>query len=355
MSEEYVELYKKYRPRVWADLIGQDTVAGSLKSAIKTGRIPTAYMFSGERGTGKTSAALLVAKSLNCENPSADSEPCNSCEVCVAIDNGTQLGFNYISMANKGSAQDVREIVQQARLHQPIKRQVWILDETHNLSKQAFDSLLIPIEEGKASALFIFCSTEIEKIPETILSRIQARRFTLVKPETMGEYIDKIAQKEGLNLSSELRSAAIRMGRGSVRDTLTSLETIIETGETSTTFGSKLLEALASRNLPPVLTTLAEANSESVSFREFSEQLFEDLRDLLLVANNVDRDLIGMPPVMDEKAVIIGLGGQKGIMYYMNLVGEAITQMSNGSDSRICLEVALLKGVTAIARATAQK
>lgn len=352
-SQHHLTLYQKYRPRKWSDMVGQEKIISSLRASILKNRVPNALIFAGERGTGKTTAALLLAKSVNCENLGDDAEPCNECDTCLAIDGNRQIGVNYISMANKGSAADVREIAQEARLRQPLNRQVWILDETHNLSQQAFDALLIPMEDTDMSALFIFCSTEIEKIPATITSRIGSRRFREVNADVMSEFLRSIGDKEGIELDEETIESAVRMGRGSVRDSLTSLETILETGSSESPFGNRVLEAMAKRSLSDVLAVLAEGSVAGVSFRDMAEQLFEDLRDLLLVANGVEGDLIAIPAAYRDKAVIRGLGGQKGIMLYMNSIGEALTMMSGGSDSRIMLEIALLKSVTAINKAVA--
>lgn len=345
-NTQHLELYKKYRPTRWESLIGQEKVAKSLQAAVKTGNIPTAYLFSGPRGCGKTTSALLLAKSLNCENLKANGDPCNKCEVCVNIDNGSQLGITYMSMANNGGVDGVRDLVKAARLHQPLKKQVFILDEIHNLSKAAFDSLLIPLEEKSMPSLFIFCTTEVEKVPATILSRVQQRRFQLVEAETMKDFLAKVAKVDKLEVDDEMLSAAVRMGRGSVRDTLTALESVLSTGMITSTYGSKLLEGLSNHDITQVLKTLAEANNESVDFRELAEQLFEDLRDLLLLASNVDRSLVGIPPVVDEKAIIRGMFAARGILLVMDALGDAITHMSMGADSRILLEVAMVKSVT---------
>lgn len=347
-AAQHIELYKKYRPTRWESLIGQEKVAKSLQAAVKAQTVPTAYLFSGPRGCGKTSAALLLTKALNCEDLKANGDPCNKCETCLNIDAGRQLGVTYISMANKGSADDVRELVKSARLNQPLKKQVFILDEIHNLSKAAFDSLLIPLEEKNMPSLFIFCTTEIDRVPATILSRVQQRRFQLVEAETMLAFLEKVAKVDKLEVTPEALQAAIRMGRGSVRDTLTSLEEVLATGEVSMTFGAQLLEGLGAKNITTLLKVLAEANSESVDFRELTEQLFEDLRDLLLISSNVDRSLVGIPPLSDEKAVIKGMFGARGILHVMDAVGDAITQMSMGADSRILLEVAMVKSVTVL-------
>lgn len=340
---QHIELYKKYRPRSWAGLIGQNKVAASLRNAVITEKLPTAYLFSGARGTGKTSAAWLLAKSINCEDLQQNGNPCNKCEVCINIDKNTQLGVNYISMANKGSVDDIRTIVQNARLNQPIKRQVWILDEVHNLHKAAFDALLIPLEDKTMPSLFIFCTTEIEKVPQTVLSRVQQRRFTLVEGDTMLSFLKKIGAKEELEISDEDYESSIRQGRGSVRDTLSALEAIIETGESTPTFSGQLLTAITSRDLTSTYKVLAEANVSSVNFRELAEQLFEDLRDLMLHSAGASSDLIGIIPIKDPDTAIKNVGGHRGLVLLMNEVGDGITQMSLGADSRIILEVSLLK------------
>lgn len=347
-NTENLQLYKKYRPSRWASLVGQEKVAKSLQTAVKANSVPTAYLFSGPRGCGKTSAAFVLAKALNCENLQKDENPCNKCETCQNIDAGAQMGVTYISMANYQGVDNVRELVKNARLNQPVKKQVWILDEVHNLSKQAFDALLIPLEEKTMPSLFIFCTTEIDRIPSTVLSRVQQRRFQLVEAETMKQFLEKVAKVDGLEVTDDMVASAVRMGRGSVRDTLTALEQVIATGEASSTYGGRLLEALGARDISDVLTVLAEANSESVDFRELAEQLFEDLRDLLLLASNVDRSLVGIPPITDEKAVIKGMFAARGILLIMDSLGDAITQMSMGKDARILLEVAMVKSVTTL-------
>lgn len=346
----HIELYKKYRPTKWAGLIGQEKVAKSLQAAVVADKIPTAYLMSGPRGCGKTSAAFLLAKAVNCEQP-VQGNPCNVCQICVSIDNNSQPGVTYISAAQKSGVDDIRELVQQARLQMPIKKQVFIIDEIHNLKQgKGFEALLIPLEEKTMPALFIFCTTEIEKVPQTILSRVQQRRFTLVGAEQMLSYIQKIGAREKLNLTEEDYESAVREGRGSVRDTLTSLETIVTLGAGQPSFGGQLLEAIAGKSMGKVYQVLAEANQESVDFRALSEQLFEDLRDLLLLAAQVDRRLVGAVPVADVEGFLAKVGGHRGLFALLNEVGEAITHMANGMDSRIMLEVALMKALLQVKR-----
>lgn len=351
-TDKHIELYKKYRPTTWKGLVGQTKVAKSLQGAVKTNKLPTAFLFSGPRGCGKTSAALLLAKAINCLNPSEQADPCNVCEVCTAINDGRQLGVSYISAANLGSggAERIREIVQQARLHQPIKRQVWIIDEIHNLHKAAFDALLIPLEEPNMPALFIFCTTEINKVPQTILSRIQSRKFNLVDADLMLKYVKHIGGKEKLDLSDEAYETAVREGRGSVRDTLTALEGIVSNGLTSVSVGGKLVESLATQNLAAILTVVAQANADGESARDLAEQLFEDLRGLLFHSAKVDSSLVGILPTVDPDGVVKGLLGGPGIMAVMDELGDAITHMTMGADPRIHLEIAMVKSISRLKR-----
>lgn len=350
-STQHIELYKKYTVGTWGGLIGQEKVAKSLRSAVKNNKLPTAFGFFGPRGCGKTSSAWLVAKAINCLNLTENTNPCGTCSVCVNIDNRTQLGVNYISMANKGGVEDVRNIVQQARLTQPIRKQIWILDEVHNLSKAAFDALLIPIEEKSMPSLFIFCSTEVDRIPQTILSRIQSRLFNLVDSETMLKFVTKVANKEGLDLSEETLEEAVRLGRGSVRDTLTTLETIVETGETSPSFGRALLEAVTTGEVTTSLKVVAEAAANGVNCRDLGENLFEDLRDLLLHSAGASPEIVGIIQLKDPDAAVNALLGSGGISATMEEIGEALTRMTFGADSRINLEISIVKALTKIKKA----
>lgn len=354
MTEQHIELYKKYRPRKFSGLLGQEKVASSLVSAVRANKIPTAYLFSGERGCGKTSAALLLAKSLNCENVNEKHDPCGKCDTCLNIDNGSQIGVNYISMANKGAVDDVREIVQQARLRQPLKKQVWILDEVHNLSKAAFDALLIPLEEKNMPSLFILCTTEIDKVPQTIRSRVQMRKFTLVDRETLEKYLRLLAKKEGLEASDEQISDAVRLGRGSVRDTLSSFETVLDSGADYRSYVGELAVAVSSHDLGTALKVIAEAAHVGEDCRDLGEELFAEMRNYMLLSANVDSSLIGSISAPDPKAALKGFHSVPTLSSLMDTLGEGLTQMSSGKDSRIFLEIAVIRMVRKLKAAGAR-
>jgi DNA polymerase-3 subunit gamma/tau len=347
MPEEHLELYKRYRPSQWEDLIGQQAVARSLQSAVIKGKLPTAFMFSGPRGTGKTSAALLLAKAINCLDLQKNGNPCNQCEVCINIDSGSQLGVTYFSAANRSGVDDVRELVLQARTRQPVNRQVFIIDEVHNYTGgKGFEALLIPLEEKNMPSLFILCTTEIGKVKQTLLSRTQQRRFNLIDSTEMLTYVESIAERESLALSPDNLMEAVRLGRGSARDTLSALDAIASTGAAEESHSGKFLEAVTSRNLTKALEVIAHANSAGERSRDLAEQLFEDLRDLLLTASKVDPSMIGMLPIVDTQAAIKNILGKRGILVAMDELGKSITQMTFGADERINLEIFVVNCVT---------
>ncbi len=352
-EEQYLELYKRHRPKMWKDIIGQDKIVGSLRSAVKANKISSAYLFSGPRGTGKTSGAKVFASAINCVNEKANArgEACGQCEVCLNIQNDLQLGVNYISMANKGGVDEVRKIVDQARLAQPVKRSIWILDEVHNLSPAAWDSLLIPLESTKMQAVFILCSTEAHKIPQPIISRVQARRFSLVPEDTLREYLKSIIDSEVLEVAENQLEAAVRLGRGSVRDTLTELEKILNTGDFEISLGENLLVAIQDADVLTVLKVVGQYATTGDKIRYLAEDLYSDLRDLLLLRTRGGEELVNGSPVDDPKAFRDKVPASQHLAM-LDAIGDAVTSMSVGAaDHRIILETALLKCVQRLKRA----
>ena len=341
----YLELYKKYRPDNFDKVIGQDSIVKSLKTAIIEDTLPTAYLFSGTAGTGKTTLALIVAKALNCENRRDDGHPCNECSTCKAIDNNSLLGIKYITMAENGSAESVRKIMEESRLSQPIKKKVFILDETQNLSSAAQDAMLIGLEDKKQKTLFIFCSTDPQKIKPAVMSRVQTRKLrepsiqelyhhllSIVKQEP--EILQKFKSKE---FSKESLIQCALMANGSVRNAIGNLESLISSGSIPTEYSTKVLEAIVTGNPLNVYTITNQMSQEGVDFNKTAEQIYKSLVDLFRNLNGIELEnssLIDISTKLNIKTVPI----------MIDIISKTLLQVKNKViDYKILYEVGFIK------------
>lgn len=344
----YKELYKKYRPKDWNDLVGQEGVVKDLKNEIISNQVPTAYLFAGKQhGAGKTSAAWIMAKAVNCENLNMETgDPCNECPTCINIDNNNQLGVSYISMANNGSVNDANSIIRQAQMSQPVKRPVWILDESHRMSKEAAEAWLIPLESPNMKALFIFCSTEPEKMIGTVKSRVQQKSFRSISPVEIYKHLTKIAEKEGLELTTEQLQAAAIEGNGSLRDAMQNLEVISRDGKLAGSYKNKILSMLASRNYVKAIEVSAEMEKDGQDYLQATQQLYRDFSDMLLI-------LAGATPSTGvahkgHKQFAATLGPH-GILESIKLLGNTVnTMVYNTVDNRILFEVLMFNLIETI-------
>lgn len=356
-SAPELDLYKKYRPRNWDEIVGQDRVVEPLKKAIVAGRVPACLGFFGPAGCGKTTVARILAKALNCAGRDADDpNPCNECSFCTAIDAGEQMGFNYISMAGgAGSADNVRDIMRKAWLNQPLKRQVWILDEIHRIHAAAFDALLIPLEDDTLPSSFIMCSTAVGRVPKTVLSRISSRQFKSVDAETLTKLLEEISEKEGLDPSTDDINAAIMSGGGSVRDTIMSFETIIATGGAGLSHTADIIEAISEKDVPAALEGVSNAIAEGWTGQEVVEDVVTGLRNLLLAVSGMDRSVYGILVVSEPKKVAIGLRGKQGVIFTIDELGNALSGISRGLDPRLSLDLSIIKIITKLSKSTGGK
>jgi len=336
----YQELYKKYRPKKWDDLVGQEGVVKDLKKEVINDQVPTAYLFSGKQhGCGKTSAAWIMAKAVNCENPDKETgNPCNECQTCKNIDNNSQLGVNYVSMANNGSVADANNIIRQAQMSQPVKRPVWILDESHRMSKEAAEAWLIPLESPNMKALFIFCSTEPEKMIDTVKSRVQQKSFRSIGAVDIYKHLEKISKLEGLTLTKEQLQSAALEGSGSLRDAMQNLEVIGRDGKLSGTYKTKILSMLASRNYVKALELSAEMEQEGQNYLKATQQLYRDFSDmLLLIAGATPSENVNNSKGYMKFASSIGANG---VLSCIKILGDTVnTMVYNTVDNRILFEV----------------
>lgn len=355
-TEPRLELYKKYRPRNWDEVVGQDLIVKPLKKAIVANRVSSTLGFFGPAGCGKTTVARILAKSLNCVGREADDpNPCNECSFCKAIDADEQMGFHYKSMATGNSADNVREMMKKAWLNQPLKKQVWILDEVHRISDAAFDALLIPLEDDSLPSTFIMCSTEANRIPKTVMSRLSSRQFTSVDAGTLDSLLREIAEKEELEYEDNDIKSAILNGGGSVRDTIMTFETILETGGAGLSHASAIIEAIADHDVPTALENVAKAIADGWTGTDITEDVVMGLRNLLLAVSGMKQDVYGILPVSQPKKVAIGLRGKQGIIYVIDELGNSLANMSRGIDARLSIDLSIIKIINRLEKSAGGK
>ena len=224
--QEYKVLARKYRPQTFSDLIGQDAIVQILTNAINSNRVAHAYLLTGVRGVGKTTTARLIAMSLNCQNKIIDiCEPCGKCDSCNAIQDDHNLDVIEMDAASKTGVDDVREIIDNVK-YKPVNSiyKIFIIDEVHMLSKNAFNALLKTLEEPPKHVKFIFATTEVKKIPVTILSRCQRFDLHRIENKELTNYLDKICKLENVKIDQEAIALIVRAADGSVRDSLSLLD-----------------------------------------------------------------------------------------------------------------------------------
>ena len=221
----YQALYRKWRPRVFADVLSQPHVTKTLQNEIKTGRIGHAYLFTGSRGTGKTTCARIFAMAVNCEHPHEDGSPCLECTACTGIEQGSLLDVSEIDAASNNGVEDIRKLREEAGFTPAVcKYRVYIIDEVHMLSGSAFNALLKIMEEPPAHVIFILATTEVHKVPATILSRCQRFDFHRVTAEDISSRVQYIASQEDFTVTEEAAELIAKLADGGMRDALSLLD-----------------------------------------------------------------------------------------------------------------------------------
>ena len=214
----YRAFYRKYRPSTFTDVVGQEHITKTLENAVKTGKTSHAYLFTGSRGTGKTSCAKILAKAVNCTD-SHDGNPCNNCDICKGIDSGAILDIIEIDAASNNGVDNIRDLREEANFTPAnAKYRVYIIDEVHMLSIGAFNALLKTLEEPPAHVIFILATTEVHKLPSTILSRCQRFDFKRIPPEAIAERLKEVSAKENLQISDDGAMLIARIADGAMRD-----------------------------------------------------------------------------------------------------------------------------------------
>ena len=352
----YRALYRKWRPQRFEDVVGQRAIVTALKNQITADRVGHAYLFTGVRGTGKTTCAKIFAKAVNCLHP-VNGDPCGECEICKGIDNGSLLDVVEMDAASNNGVDDIRDLRDEtAYTPSACRYKVYIIDEVHMLSTAAFNALLKTLEEPPAHVIFILATTEIQKVPATILSRCQRYDFTRIGPEDIARRVEYIAGEEKLELTPEGAELIARLADGALRDALSILDTCAGVtakidadvvrrmaGVTDRSYLFRISDAIEAQDGAAALAQLAQLRQQSVDVKRLTEELIAHYRALMLAALPGGQSLLsGVSP--EEEALYLQKGpqlGQREAIRAIRALGTALEHMTRGSDQRIELELAL--------------
>ena len=352
----YRALYRKWRPQRFEDVVAQRGIVTALRNQIATGRVGHAYLFTGVRGTGKTTCAKIFAKAVNCLHPH-NGDPCGECEICRGIENGSILDVVEMDAASNNGVDDIRDLRDEtAYTPSACQYKVYIIDEVHMLSTAAFNALLKTLEEPPAHVIFILATTEIQKVPATILSRCQRYDFTRIGPEDIARRVEYIAGEEGLELTPDGAELIARLADGAMRDALSILDTCAGVtakvdadvvrrmaGVTDRSYLFQISDAIEAQDAATALAQLAQLRQQSVDVKRLTEELIAHYRALMLAALPGGQALLsGVSP--EEEAQYLEKGpqmGQREAIRAIRTLGNALEHMTRGSDQRIELELAL--------------
>jgi DNA polymerase-3 subunit gamma/tau len=353
----YVSLYRKYRPQTFAEIVGQHHVTTTLANAACAGRLHHAYLFTGPRGTGKTSTARILAKALNCDTgPTAT--PCNACTHCEAITAGTSIDVIEIDAASHGGVDDIRDLRDRVPFAPASARmKVYIVDECHMLSTAGWNAFLKTVEEPPGHVVFVFATTEPHKVLPTILSRTQRFDFRRLAASDLAAHLEAVGAWEGLTFEPGAVELIVHAGDGSVRDTLSVLDQVIAfTGRNVTLSGvtdvlgavtdtvlADLAERIAKGDVAGLLVAVGRLADAGQDLRQLARDTVEHLRSLLLLQVAPDAGLVETTPErLDRLSAQAGRLGRVELVRAIELLAEAQAQMRRGN-TRLPLEIALVK------------
>ena len=356
----YTVIARRYRPQLFEDLIGQEHVAQALMNAITTERVGHAYLFTGARGVGKTSTARILAKALNCQTRGPTPRPCNQCDVCERISSGDDVDVLEIDGASNRGIDEIRQLRQNVTIRPGRTRfKVYIIDEVHMLTREAFNALLKTLEEPPEHVKFIFCTTEPTKVPVTILSRCQRFDFAGIRRESIAECLRRIVDAEGVSAEPEALDLLARRATGSMRDGQSLLEQLlafapgrIGVSDVHGLLGSageervaELARHLVDRDPAAALTDLEAAVQEGVDVAQLVEQLFGYFRDSMAAVAGCSAEsfLYASPSGKDE---VIRVGRQLGLqtlLAVMQILDQTLWRLRQSTQARILVELALVR------------
>ncbi|MGW8114448.1 DNA polymerase III subunit gamma/tau [Caproicibacterium sp. NSD3] len=354
----YQVLYRKWRPRVFSDVVGQPQVTETLKNELKTGRISHAYLFTGSRGTGKTTCAKILAKAVNCLHLK-DGDPCGECEICRGISDGTVMDIVEIDAASNNGVDNIRALREEANFTPAAaKYRVYIIDEVHMLSVGAFNALLKTLEEPPAHVIFILATTEVHKLPATILSRCQRFDFRRIPAEDIAKRLQYVTEQEGGSLDPEAGMLLARLADGALRDALSLLDqclgrsreiTVQVVNETAGLAGREHLFALADAvqngDSSSALQTIDELYRGGKDMARLCEEFSSHLRGMMLIKTMKNaRSILALTEdewnAMQEQALKMPL---PTLLHGLDVLQETLDKMYRGGDRRIEMEMAMIR------------
>ena len=336
-------LYRRYRPRRFDELKGQDHVVRALRNAVINNREGQAYLFSGPRGTGKTSTARILAKVLNCEKLK-DGEPCGKCNSCLSIDAGSSYDVLELDAASNNGVDNMRDLIERAALGNPGRHRVFILDEVHMLSKPAEAALLKTLEEPPDHVVFVLATTDPQKVSETIRSRTQHLQFHLLPLQELKEHVRWVVADAKLVVSEDAIDRVVQLGAGSVRDTLSALELVVASGgdvEEQISL-DEFIESFIDHDPGRALAAVGSAVQFGADPRALTEDVVRYIRDAFL--SLMAPELVQLPK---ERAEIVGEQarrmGATSVVRAIEVLGDVLIEIRHAPDARLLLEVAVVK------------
>ena len=358
-NSQYTVVARRYRPQLFGDLVGQGHIAKALSNAIHQNRVGHAYLFTGARGVGKTSSARIFAKCLNCQQ-GPTSDPCNECDICQAVSVGEDVDVLEIDGASNRGIDEIRQLRSNAGVRPSrSKFKIYIIDEVHMLTQQAFNALLKTLEEPPAHVKFIFCTTDPQKIPITVLSRCQRFDFSPVQTDDIGKRLKEIAENEGVNADDGALALLARRANGSMRDSQSLLEQLFSfCGETisvedvnqllGTADISRIIElakAMTAKDAKTSLGFITKAAADGVDAGQFTQQLLGYYRDMMAVRVGCGADtlLSCNASDMDELKSLGDELGLETILSIVQILDGAVVRMQSSVHTRTLLEVAVVR------------
>lgn len=354
----YQVLYRKYRPRVFSDVVGQEHITSTLSREIQTGKLSHAYLFTGSRGTGKTTCAKILSKAVNCLNP-IDGNPCNECEICRGLDDGSILDVVEIDAASNNGVENIRDIRDEINFTPAAcKYRVYIIDEVHMLSIGAFNALLKTLEEPPAHVKFILATTEVHKLPVTVISRCQRFDFRRVSPEAMSQRMNFICDCEGLTADEDALTLISRISDGGMRDALSLLDqcsghdkhitaelVCSVAGMTGKDHLFALADAVQSGDSPGALGLISELHASSCDMERLCGDMINHFRNLMIVKTVKSSE--GLIVCTDEEQKQYKAQSEKftlqNILFAINLLQQTMADIKRGVNRRIEMEMTFIK------------